>query len=226
MLVDNHKNSFHSKTDNHSYPKNRLLYKTIESIKSTVDCFLMALQNVNRENFNEDELTHIFVAQNDIQIRNLGLSIRVGEQYRDLFHKTKGIPDVYYSFLEEGAINEPLFIMEAKRLPTPGQGREKEYVIGRTQAGNPNGGIERFKLERHGKGLNECGMLAYVENNSFDEWEQDINSWITSQAHPWSEEEKLKIVFKEGHTAYLDSISIRETGILKLHHFWIDIRVK
>lgn len=39
---------------------------------------------------------------------------------------------------------DSFFSIEAKRLPTPGQNREKEYVIGHDK---PCGGIERFKKE-------------------------------------------------------------------------------
>nr|GEX82867.1 hypothetical protein [Tanacetum cinerariifolium] len=41
------------------------------------------------------------------------------------------------------ADHSPIFVLEAKRLPTPGSGRTKEYVIG---VEKNSGGIERFKL--------------------------------------------------------------------------------
>ena len=224
MIVDNHKSDFLPVAINHSFPKNTLLPKIIESIKSTSQHFLLVLQNENRANFNEDEFTALFVNQNQIQINKLGISIRVGEQYRDIYHKTHGIPDIYYSFLELGRNCEPVFIMEAKRLPTPGHNRIKEYVIGQTPTGNPNGGIERFKLERHGKGLLNCGMLGYIENDSFETWLQRINDWIFELSAPWSQEEKLELVSIVEKLAYLNSVAIREGDELKLHHFWIDIR--
>ena len=45
--------------------------------------------------------------------------------------------------------NKSFFSIEAKRLPTPGSKREKEYVIGSKN----NGGIERFKTGKHGSRL-------------------------------------------------------------------------
>lgn len=223
MIVDNHKSDFLPVAMNHSFPRNTLLPKIIESIKSTSRHFLQVLQD-NRADFNEDELTGLFVNQNQVQINKLGLPIRVGEQYRDTYHKTHGIPDIYYSFLELGRNYEPVFIMEAKRLPTPGNNRIREYVTGQTLAGNPNGGIERFKMERHGKGLLNCGILAYIEDDSFETWLQRINDWICELSAPWSQEEKLELVLIVDKLAYLNSVAIREADKLKLHHFWIDTK--
>ena len=59
-------------------------------------------------------------------------------------------------------------------LPSPKKKREKEYVIG----DNNNGGIERYKSEKHGKGLSECGLLGFVEDKDFKHWNNTINSWI------------------------------------------------
>ena len=39
--------------------------------------------------------------------------------------------------------------MEGKRLPTPGSGREREYVASATGE-KPGGGVQRFKLGLHG----------------------------------------------------------------------------
>jgi len=222
MIVDNNNKGIDDST-NHSYPRNRLLDKVIESIQSTSSSFIEVLLNEKRNNFNEDELTLLFANQNQVQINKIGISIRVGEQYRDIYHKTKGIPDLHYSILEEGVNYEPIFIMEAKRLPSPSASREKEYVIGKTSSGNPNGGIERFKLEKHGKGLNECGVLGYVEKDSFDNWLQVINKWILELIPNWSESEFLNLISIENEQAYLNSETIRKNSKLKVHHFWIDI---
>src|SRR5947199_34120 len=44
--------------------------------------------------------------------------------------------------------DDSFFSFEAKRLPTPGTGREKEYVTG--NGIKQSGGIERFKKGLHG----------------------------------------------------------------------------
>ncbi len=222
MIVDNNNNGVDNSA-NHSFPRNKLLEKVIEAIKFTPTSFKKTLDKEKKSTLNEDELTMLFANQNQVQINKIGIPVRVGEQYRDIYHKTKGIPDLHYSMLEEGVNHEPVFIMEAKRLPSPSKNREKEYVIGKTPSGNPNGGIERFKLERHGKGLNNCGMLGYVETNSFDDWLNKINTWISDLMPDWSEHEKLKLISSGDKQVYIESIVIRPNSNLKLHHFWIDI---
>ena len=57
---------------------------------------------------------------------------------------------------------EPILVMEGKRLPTPGSGREREYVA--SAAGEkPGGGVQRFKLGLHGAKLSRAGMVGYVQ---------------------------------------------------------------
>lgn len=50
-------------------------------------------------------------------------------------------------------------VLEAKRLPTPGTGREKEYLVDGKKSGNKKsgGGVERFKLGIHGADLRTVG---------------------------------------------------------------------
>lgn len=88
---------------------------------------------------------------------------------------------------------DSFFSLEAKRLPTPGQNREKEYVIGHNK---PTGGIERFKKGIHGKGLRYAAIIGYVQKEDFDFWFLQINDWIeelikTSQGE-WITEDKLR----------------------------------
>ena len=70
--------------------------------------------------------------------------------------------------------NRSFFSIEAKRLPTPGAGREKEYVIGSKK----NGGIERFKIGKHGSHLKHGGMIGFIQKNSVEYWNKKINEWI------------------------------------------------
>ncbi len=64
---------------------------------------------------------------------------------------------------------EVIYCLEAKKLPTPGSGREKEYVFG------SGGAIERFKNEAHGLDdagnlLESNGIIAYITEGSFGHW--------------------------------------------------------
>ncbi len=120
---------------------------------------------------NENKLTQILVEQIEVKIKDQP-AIGVKNQYSDIFLGTKGIPDFYFHTVEEGATHQPLFVVESKRLPS--QTFEKEYVIGETQ----NGGIERFKIEKHGKGLFQSGMVGFIEKYTPDYWIKIINDWI------------------------------------------------
>lgn len=115
---------------------------------------------------------------------------------------------------------EVVYCLEAKKLPTPGSTREKEYVLGN------KGGIERFKNEAHGlddKGglLANNGILAYVTDQSFEYWLNLINSWISDAG--WIDSEKLtKDYFHP--IGKLNSTHSRNSGdVLYLNHFWVKI---
>ncbi len=197
--------------------------KILESISNTAKPFVHSIQTHKNIDWNEDSLTQVFIAQNTVQLQKLSISLMVGAQYRDIHHKTKGIPDVYYSMIEEGRDHKPSFVMEAKRLPTPTNTREKEYVIGKTTSGNPNGGIERFKLGKHGIGHSHCGMLAFVENEEYQYWLRKINSWIAELYPVWSENEFLELQKNHTHHSHCKSKVKREKDEVIIDHFWIKI---
>lgn len=70
--------------------------------------------------------------------------------------------------------------IEAKRLPTPNEPHrdEREYVFVDHAQYKGNGGIERFKLNKHGEGLPVSIMIGYVQENDFDWWFEKINRWL------------------------------------------------
>ncbi|MEQ6122034.1 hypothetical protein [Reichenbachiella sp. MALMAid0571] len=126
---------------------------------------------------------------------------------------------------------DSFFSIEAKRLPTPGQNREKEYVIGHDK---PTGGIERFKKGIHGKGLRYAAIIGYVQKEDFDFWFLQINDWIEelvkSSNGDWLTQDKLRKFV--GHTGEqlvkFESDHIRidlepEIEKIKLLHFWINL---
>lgn len=170
---------------------------------------------------NENKLTQIFVEQLDVQLRKKSVSFGVKNQYSDIFFKTKGIPDFYFHFLEEGKTSKPFFIVEAKRLPAYEKINEKEYVIGH----NKNGGMERFKIEKHGKGQSECGMLGFIETENSNYWLTKINGWLeelSKSDESWAKDEALIEIESQMAYTYLNSIvHIKTKRDLKLHHFWI-----
>lgn len=173
---------------------------------------------------NENEYTQIFVEQIEVFVKSHS-NIGVKNQYSDTFFGTKGIPDFYFHKVEEGVHNEPLMVWEAKILSTSlGKKREKEYVIGNKN----NGGIERYKTEKHGKGLNKCGLLGFVEEENFDYWNAIINNWITELSETdnsnWKNDERLSLKEPDLDFCVLESVAHRTNDDVHLTHLWINIR--
>ncbi len=113
------------------------------------------------------------------------------------------------------------YSIEAKRLSAqlPNY-REKEYVIG--NRGKENGGIQRFKLNHHGKDLPNCGMIGYVEDDTFANWQLKINNWIGELK--WSELEKLQLNNRaENYSQYTSNHARTDGSSLSLKHIWIKI---
>jgi hypothetical protein len=202
---------------------------TIESIfqcmENTMPYFIIARTQPNiKKDLNENQLTQIFVEQAAIQIRNTSNTIGILNQYSDTFFGTKGVPDFYFYLFEEDKTHYPLFVVEAKRLPPPGHDktREKEYVIGY----NNNGGIERYKTEKHGIHLAAAGMLGFIEEETPSFWLTKINNWIielSTKDQDWRNDEILnqKNEFKDYHI--LQSIAHRNSKApdITLHHWWV-----
>jgi hypothetical protein len=184
------------------------------------------MKNEKKEiaDYNERALVQIFVGQNDIQLRLRTSAIRVDKEYTDIVHDKQGVVDIAYIPLEEGVEREPLFVVEAKRLPAPDHTaqREKEYVVGHKQ----NGGIERFKARKHGTGLSACGIIGFIgDNQSVDAWIEQINSWIVTKSleapDMWSSSEVLT---KDEKSDYIVSFATRSPGdVIDLYHFFVPL---
>lgn len=125
---------------------------------------------------------------------------------------------------------ESFFSMEAKRLPTLGSNREKEYVIGHDK---PYGGMERFKKRIHGNNLRYAAIIGYIQQEDANHWFLKINDWIseliTSSPELWKEEDKLirernKLVELAKFTSknYRPKVNMQE-DFISLFHFWIDL---
>jgi hypothetical protein len=123
--------------------------------------------------------------------------------------------------------NESFFSLEAKKLPTPGSNREKEYVIGH----NNNGAIERFKKCIHGRGLEYSAVIGYIQKNDFRFWHKTINSWIDELIKPkekfslwWDKKDKL--VFENSNKVTAKLISKHEkinNTYISLYHLWVSL---
>lgn len=194
----------------------------INTIECSVQYFLSALKShPNKGKLNENDLTLILVEQVDNYLVSKNYSFGAKNQYSDTFLKTKGIPDFYFHSRELGFTSPAYFVVESKRLPS--QTFKTEYVFGKTK----NGGIERFKIEKHGLGFDECGMIGFVEEETYAHWFSNINTWIedlSKTTSTWKLSEKLnKVQNSSSDYQYLESEVIRSSNIMKLHHIWIDI---
>lgn len=127
------------------------------------------------------------------------------------------------------ASDEIIFTIEAKVLPTPAGSKKNpraksEYVF--SNQGEAGAAMQRFREGFHGLDTNErclpeSGIIAYLKDNDFEFWLQEINQWIT-KAH-WNKSELLKkIYFKT--TAKLLSKHNRNGSSLVLHHFWVKVK--
>lgn len=126
---------------------------------------------------------------------------------------------------------DTLIPIECKRLPTPAnrQREAEEYVFTRN---SQTGGIQRFKIGAHGARHDLCGMIAYVQAGTTEDWLTRVNEWIArlvaEARQGWSSNDTLNLegMDPSGQVTDLRSIHDREGGAppVVLRHFWIDMR--
>ena len=202
----------------------RTTIKILNSFVKTTPKFIIHIKSsfFIKKVLNEEELTQEFVALLRRELLNLNYPFCVGQVYKDIYYSSRGRSDFYIYPSEEEKSTKSIFSVEAKRLPAPKPvSREKEYVI---WADN-NGGIERYKIGKHGQGLSECGMLGFVEQEDFKYWGNIINTWITNltTVDPnWKGSEILHEVETVSQYCRLGSTvhRIKEPD-LSLYHLWI-----
>lgn len=128
--------------------------------------------------------------------------------------------------------NDSFFSFEAKRLPTPGSNREREYVTG--SGIKQSGGIERFKKGLHGSKIKYAAIVGYVQKEDFKHWFLKINTWINELAIAdgaglWTTNDILKCnnidvpVFVELFSEHNRILTGANLSNIELYHFWIDL---
>ncbi len=208
-----------------SIPKTNLISLIIKSMKENVPHFksYIASGHHKKKILNEDELTQIYIEQAQILIRRQDYPFNICSQYRDIYNNSKGFSDFYFYSNEQNISNASIFSVECKRLPAPEITREKEYVYGSTN----NGGIERYKTEKHGKGLNDCGLVGFIEKENPKHWLTTINKWIigiaSSTSSTWSTDETLSELESQTDYCFLESIAHRKISDINLIHLWINL---
>lgn len=207
-----------------SIPNANIVSLIIKIMKQTLPIFRTHLDYGfhNKKKLNEDDFTQIYIEQIQIQIRNYDYPFNVSVQYRDITNQSKGISDFYFYPNEQNVSTTSFFSVESKRLPSPEKSREREYIIGNKN----NGGIERYKTEKHGKGLYDCGLLGFIENGSFKHWEVKINNWIKELAkidEYWNNDEILSEAESNTDFCFLKSIAHRKNDNIHLAHLWVKL---
>jgi hypothetical protein len=126
---------------------------------------------------------------------------------------------------------EPVLVMEGKRLPTPGSGREREYVTSATGE-KPGGGVQRFKLGLHGATLSIAGMVGYVQAKACVDWFAEVNHWVDELASSgdslWSGDDRLDglILDSGARVSRCESEHPRKSGAsptIRLTHLWVEM---
>jgi len=128
---------------------------------------------------------------------------------------------------------DPILVLEGKRLPTPGSGRQREYVASATGAA-PMGGIQRFKLALYGSKVSIHGMIGYIQQGSCVHWIAEVNHWIDDLASSvnsnWSSDDRLQN-FKldsSNRLSRCESKHSRISGVtltVRLMHLWVEMSI-
>ena len=102
---------------------------------------------------------------------------------------------------------------------------EREYVI--TKFGT-TGGIQRFKFGCHGAAHTFGAMIAYVQEQSFSHWLDQVNDWIRDLAagsnSVWNNSDTLQLLNDNSETGISTLKSehqrVGELEECKLRHLW------
>jgi len=132
--------------------------------------------------------------------------------------------DIGVFVLTRGRKPSPLIEFEAKRFSESSS--NEQYVYG------DRGGIERFKRGNHSSHLKACGMFAYVQSRTINEWFTKVNGWLTNQFNTntdssidWLETEQLSQYASFSSVEKYTSNHTRKTlkDSISLWHYFIDL---
>jgi len=128
--------------------------------------------------------------------------------------------------------NEKITVFECKRLSKEITGKRKdEYVTGHDKI---SGGIQRFKLEVHGKEHDIVGMIGYIQTGNASDWFYTINNTIENLCGKidgnglnWTTDELLTVIDNNSkrRKQNLKSTHPRKSKAdITIHHLWIDMQ--
>jgi len=170
---------------------------------------------------NEDEITQECCIYLNREARNKNFMFHF--QYK--YNGSRRSSDMSIISAETYANTKPLFVIEAKRLPTPGSRRSKEYVRGNL------GGIERFKRELHGANLTCGALLGFIQKETAAFWHVMVTEWITDliatntdNTIKWEDTDQLTpYAMKKFVTKYVSNSQRASGTMITLYHYWLDL---
>lgn len=163
MLKDN--SSSNQSLPDFSFPKHKTINSIINFLEKKLPHFISDMQETIHQ---EDDISQECCIFLNREARNKQFLFHFQHKY--INQRTSS--DFSIISAERFASKEPIFVIEAKRLPTPGSGRKHEYVKGKL------GGIERFKRGLHAPNLYHSAMIGYVQKETCDYWYTQITLWI------------------------------------------------
>ncbi|VAW30046.1 hypothetical protein MNBD_CHLOROFLEXI01-2937 [hydrothermal vent metagenome] len=184
--------------------------------------FSTLLLEDKKEAKREDGISKFLLQYLLAQAKETNLSLQFNEKKGVDFFIFIGLPRLH---------SKPIFVIEAKRLPSSNDG--KQYVVGTDRAD----GIERFKCEQEGFifDKNHCAMVAYVQRQTFEYWFERINRWLIEliadnenyDGFDWEKSDKLvKIASNSDDVArYISKHSRKTLSRLTINHFWLDMHI-
>jgi hypothetical protein len=129
---------------------------------------------------------------------------------------------------KDGDYTKKIVVFECKRLPAPSMDRQHEYVTGYAKK---NGGIQRFKQERHGVNHEIASMIGYIQSGTIQDSEKLINICISDLCIQsdtddlvWIRTEFVKQFEYDCDNSIYHGISThpRKTkDPITIHHLWI-----
>lgn len=129
---------------------------------------------------------------------------------------------------------DPILLLEGKRLPTPGSGRQREYIA--SPAGDPPmGGIQRFKLGLHGAAISIAGIVGYIQAENCPHWFDEVNRWIddlvSAPASEWSSHDRFYTFHHDPalRVSRCESGHSRISGVsqsVRLTHLWVEMSLR
>lgn len=205
-----------------------------EILISVIPFFISTFsQEFNKKILSETDLSQNFGIVIDRYIKsNDNIKLCIRDNTKDIYSlgaNNRKMPDFVFFSSELTDEIQPLYNIEAKRLPPDRKEREREYVWGYFGSGSPAGGIQRFKTGDHGYSLLKSAMLGYVEEYDFSYWHNAINTWIADKAKEfpaeWKENERLQNLIIDPTQIYsvCRSVANKQSDSIELFHLRIKI---